>query len=124
MEDKVYELLDVLNIKYTKIKHPPLFTGKDNEKYDIKFDAQVCKNLFIRNKNKNQYYLYALPLNKKANFKLLQEKLGETRLSFGDEDVLKQKLGVKSGSVSIFNIVNLIIFLSITPYIKYWNIIM
>lgn len=107
MEEQVYELLNKLNIKYEKIEHPALFTAEDNDKYNIKIDAKVCKNLFIKNSNKTNYYLVALPLEKKANFKALQELLEETRLSFVQEEVLQQKLGVKHGSVSIFNVTNL-----------------
>lgn len=107
MENEVYKLLDKLNIEYTKVEHPPLFTCADNEKYNIKFDAVVCKNLFIRNSNKCQYYLVSLPLEKRVDLKSLQMLLGEKRLSFGDESVLEEKLGIKSGAVSIFNIINL-----------------
>ena len=106
MEEKVYEMFDSLSIKYEKVEHPPLFTCADNDKYKIKFDGTICKNLFIRNKDKSQYYLIALPLEKKANLKQLQEKLQETKLSFGNEETLEEKLKIKSGAVSILNIVN------------------
>ena len=56
MENKVYELLDKLHIEYEIVQHPPLFTCEDNKKYNIKMDAQICKNLFVRNKNKSKYY--------------------------------------------------------------------
>ncbi len=107
MENEVYELLDKLNIEYKKVEHPALFTSEDNKKYNIKIDATVCKNLFIRNSNKSQYYIFVLPLNKKIDLKLSQKQLGEKRLSFGDEAILEEKLGVKTGSVSIFNVINL-----------------
>ena len=107
MEDEVYKLLDELEIKYEKIEHPPLFSGSDSEKYNIKIDALDCKNLFLRNNKKTQYYLVCLPVKKRANLKELQEKLQETRLSFGNEQTLEEKLGIKSGSVSIFNVINL-----------------
>lgn len=123
MEDEVYKLLDKLHIEYTRIKHPPLFTAEDNKKYNINFDAKVCKNLFIRNNNKSQYYVLALPLEKRANLKSLQSALGETRLSFGEENILEEKLGIKSGAVSIFNIINLknndIIFILDNDMLKY-----
>lgn len=106
MQNEVYKLLGSLNIKYTKIQHPPLFSCEDNEKYNIKFNAIICKNLFIRNSNKSQYYIVILPLEKKIDFKSLQNILSETRLSFGDEKILEEKLGIKTGSVSIFNIIN------------------
>ncbi len=107
MKEEVYKLLDKLHIKYEKIEHPPLFTCEDNVKYNIKFDAVVCKNLFIRNNNKSQYYLVALPLEKRMNLKSLQNILEETRLSFSDENMLEEKLKIKSGAVSIFNIINI-----------------
>ena len=107
MKNEVYQLLNKLHIQYEKIEHPPLFTCEDNEKYNIKFNAIVCKNLFIRNSNKSQYYLVVLPLEKRVDLKLLQMLLGEKRLSFGNENVLEEKLGIKSGAVSIFNIINL-----------------
>lgn len=123
MQNEVYKLLDKLNIEYTKIEHPPLFTCEDNEKYNIKFDAVVCKNLFIRNSNKSQYYLVSLLLEKRVDLKSLQMLLEEKRLSFGNENVLEEKLGIKSGAVSIFNIINLkdndIIFVLDEEILKY-----
>ena len=106
MENKVYELLDKLNIEYTKIEHPPIFNCKDTKKYNIEFNSLVCKNLFI-NSSKRKYYFVVLPIEKKMDLKHLQILLGETRLSFSDEKILEDKLGVKSGSVSIFNVINL-----------------
>lgn len=106
MENKVYELLDKLHIEYETVQHPPLFTCEDNKKYNIKMDAQICKNLFVRNKNKSKYYLISLPLEKRVNLKLLQESIEESRLSFVNEEVLEEKLKIKSGAVSIFNIIN------------------
>lgn len=106
LEEKVYEMFDKLNIKYEKIKHPALFTYSDSIKYNIKLNGTICKNLFIKNKNKSKYYLVALPLEKKADLKMLQEKLQETKLSFGNEKTLEEKLKIKSGSVSVLNVVN------------------
>lgn len=103
MKNEVYKLLNKLQIQYDKIEHPPLFTCEDNEKYNIKFDAEVCKNLFIRNSNKSQYYLVTIPIEKVVNLKYLQSLLEETRLSFGNENILEEKLGIKTGAVSIFN---------------------
>lgn len=123
MQNEVYKVLDKLNIEYTKIEHPPLFTCEDNENYNIKFDAVVCKNLFIRNSNKSQYYVIYFPLEKRIDLKSLQMILGEKRLSFGSKNVLEEKLGIKTGAVSIFNIINLkdndIIFVLDEDILKY-----
>ena len=66
----------------------------------------ICKNLFLTNSNKTKYYFAILSLNKKLNLKYLQKYLSETRLSFVSDNNLEDKLNVKSGSVSIFNIIN------------------
>lgn len=105
MQEKVYKILKQLNIKYEKVEHPALFTESDNEKYGIKFNCVICKNLFIRNKNKSQYYLVIVPLDKRINLTELQEKLQETRFSFGSEADLYEKLKITSGSVSILNMI-------------------
>ena len=105
MEEKVYEVLKNLNVNYSKIDHPPLYTAMDNEQHGIKFDGIACKNLFLRNKDKSQYYLIILPLNKRLDLKNIQNKLNETRLSFGNEDELAEKLKITRGAVSLLNII-------------------
>ena len=49
--------------------------------------------------------------------------LEETRLSFGNQNILQEKLGIKTGAVSIFNIINLkendIIFVLDDEILKY-----
>ena len=105
MEEKVYKVLKELNIEYEKVEHPALYTVEDCEKYNIKMEGLECKNLFLRNKEKTKYYLVSLPLEKRANLKEIQEKLRETRLSFGSDEVLYEKLGIQSGSVSLLNII-------------------
>lgn len=105
MEEKVYKLLENLNIDYEKVNHPALYTAEDNEKYKIKFNGIVCKNLFVKNKDKSHYYLITMPLEKRVSLNNIQEKLHETRLSFGHEDLLFEKLKIRSGAVSILNII-------------------
>lgn len=107
MEEKVYAVFDELKIKYKKVEHPPLFKAIDNDKYNIVFDGMICKNLFIRNKDKSNFYLVSMPLKKRMDLKDLQEKLGESRLSFGNEDELSNKLKTKSGNVSLLNIIEI-----------------
>ena len=106
MEKDVYQLLKQLKIQFETVQHPPLFTCADNDKYGIKFDGQISKNLFLRTKDKTQYYLVSLPLEKRANLAAIQENLGTTRLSFGSDADLEEKLGIKSGAVSLLNIIN------------------
>jgi Ala-tRNA(Pro) deacylase len=94
MEEKVYEVFEKLNIKFDVVKHAAAFTCRDIEEDEIKFDGDVCKNLFLRNKDKSKYYLVSVPLNKKVDLKLLEKQLGETKFSFGSEEKLQEKLNI------------------------------
>lgn len=105
MEEKVYKILEELGIEYEKVTHPALFTVEDDKKYGIKFNGISCKNLFVRNEKKTKYYLIILPTTKRANLKDIQKKLNETRFSFGNEEALFEKLRIRSGSVSLLNII-------------------
>ena len=101
----VYRVFDELGIKFRVVEHPPIFTHADNEKYRVNFGAVICKNLFLRNREKTHYYLLTLPLNKRADLVAVRQILGETRLSFGEDDALFEKLRIKSGSVSFLNVI-------------------
>lgn len=107
MEEKVYEVFKKLGIKYDVISHPAAFTCEDINDDEIKFDGVVCKNLFLRNKNKSNYYLICTPLNKKIDIKQIEKSLEESKLSFGSEDRLKEKLNIERGSVSLLNIIGI-----------------
>jgi len=102
---KVSLVFDALGIPYEIICHPPVYSAFDNARQEIKIDALICKNLFLRNKDKSRYYLYTLPIDKRADLISLQNSLGETRLSFGDADVLWDMLHIHPGSVSLLNII-------------------
>ena len=89
-----------------KVDHPPLFTQADNEIHRVNIGAAIFKNLFLRNKDKSSYYLLSLPLTKRADLGTVARILGETRLSFGDENALREKLNIEHGSVSFLNIID------------------
>ena len=102
---KVYDVFNLLGIPYEATLHPPIFSAADEVRKDIKIDALICKNLFLRNKDKSRYYLFTLPLDKRADLVALQAALGETRLSFGGADALWEHLHIRPGSVSLLNII-------------------
>ncbi|MCL1879048.1 MAG: GNAT family N-acetyltransferase [Actinomycetia bacterium] len=103
--ERVYALLDKLGISYGRIDHPPIFTAADSMLRPVQTDAMIFKNLFLRNKDKTRYYLYSLPLAERADLAAVAAALGETRLSFGDERTLQEKLGIQHGAVSFLNAV-------------------
>jgi Ala-tRNA(Pro) deacylase len=105
-EAKVYEVLDELGIPYTRHEHPPVFTVEEAEKHWTQIIGAHCKNLFLRNKKGNRHYLVILEAAKTADLKSLNRQLGEDRLSFASAERLMKHLGLETGSVSVFGLIN------------------
>ena len=105
-EAKVFEVLDVLGIAYTRHEHPPVFTVEQAERHWTGILGAHCKNLFLRNKKGNRHYLVILLSSKQADLRGLNEKLSEDRLSFGSPERLQKYLGLEPGSVSPFGLIN------------------
>jgi Ala-tRNA(Pro) deacylase len=104
--EKVYELLDLLNIDYRVTQHPAVFTIEDIDKLSLLRYGHVCKNLFLRDAKGRRHFLVVLCKDKIADLKSIQEQLGCSRLSFASEERLKQCLGLHKGEVSPMGIIN------------------
>ncbi|MDD3303531.1 MAG: YbaK/EbsC family protein [Clostridia bacterium] len=106
MEEKVYAVFHKLKIPFEVIDHPALFKSSDRVNVEIDFKgATCCKNLLLKDKKDNQLFLISLPIDKKANLKILQEELGTSRLEFASKEELVENLGIKSGNASVLNII-------------------
>ncbi len=97
--------LNDMNIKYTVINHRAIFSEKDINTDFFDKDIIIGKNLFLRNDKKTNYYLFSLPLNKRANLEELAKKLNEKRFSFANEKELDYYLNISAGSVSYLNVI-------------------
>jgi len=105
-EERVYEVLDELGISYNRHEHPPVYTVEEAEKQWTEITGAHCKNLFLRNKKGNRHYLVILEASKVADLKSLNKLLGEDRLSFASEKRLMRYLGLETGAVSVFGLIN------------------
>ena len=106
MKEKVYNYLDKLNIKYNNVNHPVASTTELADKYIEGIPGVRTKTMFIYNKNKSNYYLIVMDESKRVDFKYLEEILKEKKLKFSSDEVLKCKLGLEPGLVSIFGLLN------------------
>jgi Ala-tRNA(Pro) deacylase len=104
--ERVFALLDRLDIPYEIIEHPAMFTAADNELHEQDINATIFKNLFLRNQSKSNYYLYTLPITRRADLAALADHIRETRFSFGNETELWDKLHIRPGSVSPLNVID------------------
>lgn len=105
MEEKVFELLNNLNIKYDLVSHEAVFTVIEANEIVHNIDGIGCKNLFLIDDNKN-YYIYVLPDTNMADFNLLASILEKKKIKFASEDKLFEKTNLTRGSVTPLGIIN------------------
>lgn len=87
-EQKVYELLDLLHIEYDRVDHEPAMHMDVCEEIDKVLKAATCKNLFLCNRQKTDFYLLLIPGEKIFKTKDLSAQIGSSRLSFGTADYM------------------------------------
>ena len=99
-EQEVYDVLNLLNIKYTRYEHKAIYTVNEGKELEISIQGKMCKNLFLKNSKGDINYLVILDEDKNINLKLLAKQIGSTRLSFAAEEKLFEKLKLTPGSVT------------------------
>ena len=105
-ERELYYILEQLGIKYIRYEHKPVYTVEEADNLDIDIPGQHCKNLFLRNKKGNIHYLIIADSEKQIDLKSLSKQIGSTGLSFASEERLYKHLGLKSGAVTPFGLIN------------------
>src|SRR3954452_15824535 len=93
--DQLFVALDALSIKYSTVKHPPLFTVEQSRNLRGQIPGGHTKNLFLRDK-KYAIYLVVMLEDAEIDLKGLHRQLGATgRFSFGSADLMREVLGVE-----------------------------
>lgn len=105
-EERVYDLLDQLNIDYQRIDHEEANTMEICLEIEKTLKSTICKNLFLVNSNKSQYYLLMLKENKKFKTKMISKRINSSRLSFGSDEKMLEYLDITPGSVSLLGLMN------------------
>ena len=105
-EIRVYDMLDELGVSYQRVDHEAAFTMEACEEIDKTLQAMTCKNLFLCNRQKTNYYLLMIPGDKVFKTKELSKQIGSARLSFGSPEAMEEMLGVTPGSATIMGLMN------------------
>lgn len=105
-QEKVFERLNELNIKYEVVNHPAVFTIEEMDGLGITAQGDVCKNLFLRDEKGKRHFLVVLDKDKKADLKDIQKQLGSTRLSFASAERLDKYLKLEKGEVTPLGVIN------------------
>lgn len=102
----VYDLLDRLGIEYQRLDHEVTPSIEACHGVDQRLGIRICKNLFLCNRQKTDFYLLMMPGDKTFHTKDLSRQLGCARLSFADAEHMEEYLHITPGSVSIMGLMN------------------
>ena len=105
-ETAVYRLLDELGIPYRGLDHDRADTMEICEKIEGKLGAEICKNLFLCDRQETTFYLLMMPGRKVFKTKFLSKQINSARLSFAGPVHMERLLNVTPGSVSVFGLMN------------------
>ena len=105
-EQRCYALLDSLQIPYSRVDHDFADTIEACEAVEQVLGEKICKNLFLCNRQKTQFYLLMLEGEKVFKTKDLSKQLGVARLSFAAPEDMERYLDITPGSVSVLGLMN------------------
>lgn len=105
-EIRTYDFLDSIGIEYKRTDHEPANNMEACNEIDAILGVLICKNLFLCNRQKTDYYLLMMPGDKKFKTKELSSQIGSARLSFADAEAMLNYLDIEPGAVSIMGLMN------------------
>ncbi len=105
-EIRVYDFLDSLGIPYQRTDHEPADNMEACDRIDAVLGVLICKNLFLCNRQKTNFYLLMMPGKKKFKTKELSSQIQSARLSFAGPDDMLRLLDIEPGAVSVMGLMN------------------
>ena len=101
-----FALLNQLHIPYSRVEHEPAETMEACAAISDALGIRICKNLFLCNRQKTDFYLLTMPEDKPFHTKDLSAQIGSARLSFAPEEKLWELLHCTPGSATILGLAN------------------
>jgi len=106
--DHSSEILSTLHgwgIPFEMTEHSPAMTMEDLSPIAERLGAPFFRNLFLTNRQKTAFYLLLIVGDKPFRTAEVSKKLGVSRLSFGDAELLHQMLSVTPGGVNPLSLI-------------------
>jgi Ala-tRNA(Pro) deacylase len=97
--------LDRIGVEAVTHDHPAVFRVGEGEDVKAGIDGAHTKNLFLKDA-KGQLWLVSAQDRTVIDLKRLHTVIGSARLSFGNEALMAETLGVTPGSVTAFGLIN------------------
>ena len=85
--------------------HPPVFRVEEGLEIKAAMPGAHTKNLFLKDR-KQRLWLISARQDTVIDLKTAHRLIGADRLSFGNETLLMETLGVRPGSVTAFGLIN------------------
>ncbi|HAL65733.1 MAG: YbaK/proline--tRNA ligase associated domain protein [Bacteroidetes bacterium 38_7] len=105
-ENDLYPILDQLGIHYHIYRHPPAPTIEIAREFWKDIPSSHCKNIFLRNHKGNKHYLVIIEYTQNFSIHSLEKRLHQGKLTFASPKRLMKYLGVTSGNVSPYALIN------------------
>ena len=105
-EERCYDLLDRLGITYTRVDHEHADTIEACKEIEKLLGCEICKNLFLTNRQMTEVWLLLMLGEKPFKTKLLSKQIGSARLSFASPEQMLRYLDITPGSVSVLGLMN------------------
>ncbi|USF27895.1 Prolyl-tRNA editing protein ProX [Firmicutes bacterium ASF500] len=96
----IYDRLEELSIPYVRVDHERADTIEFCHEVEQVLGSEICKNLFLCNRQQTEFYLLMMPGDKPFKTKFLSAQLGCSRLSFAGDGHMRDYLQTVPGSVS------------------------
>jgi Ala-tRNA(Pro) deacylase len=103
--DRLLAWLDQHGIDHTTHDHPAVFRVDEGRDLKAGMPGVHTKNLFLKDK-KGRLWLISARQDTVVDLKRAPRTLGSDRLSFGNEALLYETLGVRPGSVTALGLIN------------------
>jgi Ala-tRNA(Pro) deacylase len=101
----LFAFFDELGIAHATTQHRPIFTVEEGRDLKAALPGGHTKNLFLKDKKGRLFLLSALA-ETVIDLTALSKLIGAGRFSFGNVELLMQRLGVTPGSVTVFSLIN------------------
>ncbi len=105
-EERCYDLLESLGVEYARADHEHADTIEACHEIEKLLGCEICKNLFLTNRQMTEVWLLLMPGEKPFKTKLLSKQIGTARLSFASPEQMLSYLDITPGSVSVLGLIN------------------
>lgn len=103
---EIYMLLKARGIWHEITEHKAVYNMAELADVELPYPEADAKNLFVRDDKKKNYYLITTAGGKRVDLKEFRKKNGTRPLSFASSEDLGDILGLSSGSVTPFGLLN------------------